>query len=330
MMKKYKLLIVGCGELGSRHLQAVSSLPEVNDVHIVDPKPEALKLGQSRLTEISDLNRNIKFSWSSEFNKSSSAGDLCVVATQAKGRCALIKEISKNLEYNEFLIEKIVSQSVEEYKSLMSFCETNNLSVWVNCKERAYGIHKYIKSRLNPNESIVFTILGGNHGLANNGIHAVDLFSYYDEGKQINNMYSRIDSTLHPSKRGKDIFDLSGVLYGRSEKGCDFMLNFAGNHESPGIITIISPSRRFIVDHFRKFAYENYAETDWQWNKIPIDEDWNVSHMSKKFVWDILTKNSCDLPTLKECYPAHDFILNTTLPYFNQLLGTDNNYCPVT
>ena len=43
MNEKFKILIVGCGELGSRHLQAVATLPTVEEIEaelneIVDQK----------------------------------------------------------------------------------------------------------------------------------------------------------------------------------------------------------------------------------------------------------------------------------------------------
>ena len=325
-----KILLVGCGQLGSRHLQAIAALREVNEIHVVDPNKGSLDLGKLRLKEISDINRKIKFSWLNELKNGSSNGDLCIIATQAKGRCPLVKEITRSLKYKNFLIEKIVTQSMDEYEDLMSFCKKNNLKVWVNCKTRAYAIHKYIKSRLDQKEPFFFSDCGGNHGLANNGIHAADLFVFYDETTQIKSNGCRIDSILHPSKRGRGIFDLSGILQGYSKKGSDLLISYQSNHESPDHITIVSPRGRFIVDHFQKVAYESSAASKWEWRRIPIKENYLVSHTTKTFARDILLKGKCDLPTLFECFPAHRFILSVLLPYFTRLLRTNNNYCPVT
>ncbi|MFA7677419.1 MAG: Gfo/Idh/MocA family oxidoreductase [Candidatus Omnitrophota bacterium] len=325
-----KILLVGCGQLGSRHLQAVASLKGVTEVHVVDPSPEAIELGKSRLSQVADLNKNIKFSWFEDLDKSSQAGDLCLIATQAKGRCQLIERVAKEFNYKKFLIEKIVSQSVEEYESLISFCKANDIAVWVNCKKRAHGIQKYIKSKLKSNEPIIFSSVGGNHGLANNGVHQIDLFVFYDGSSRLYSSGLKIDDKIHPSKRGKEIFDLSGSLYGYSDRGSKFMLSFSDSNPSPDLIVINAASSRFLIDHFQKFAYESYLDQDWQWSKILIDEEWRVSHMSKKFVSDILTTGNCQLPTLEDCYLSHEFILNNLLPHFNRLLKRDSKYCPVT
>lgn len=330
-MKQYKILVVGCGQLGSRHLQAVASLENISEIHIVDPDNNSLELGKARLKEINDLNQNIKFSWFKELNKNSTNGDLCIVATQAKGRCSLVKEVSEMLHYRNFLIEKIVSQSVAEYEDLLSFCSKRDVLAWVNCKARAYTIHKYVKSKLKPSELITFSAVAGNHGLTNNGIHEVDLFVFHDGATQLKSTGSRIDPILHPSKRGQEIFDLSGSLRGNSEKGSRFVITFADDHDCFDHITINAPSSRFFIDHYRQFFLESYPESDWEWKRIELkEENWLVSHMTKKFAFDILNSGTCELPTLLDCFPAHQFILSELLPHFNQLLHKNYDYCPVT
>lgn len=325
-----KVLIVGCGQLGSRHLQAAASLKNIDEIHVVDPNPDSLNMGRARLEEIADLNESIKFRWFDEFNSVSAGGDLCVVATQANGRYHLVKQAAQRLGYKKFLIEKVVAQSIEEYQDLISFCEGNKISVWVNCKTRAYCVHKYIKAKLNPKEPVIFTDIGGNWGLGTNGLHSVDTFVFYDEAKKLISAGSKIEPVLCPSKRGVDVFDLNGSLTGFTEKGSHFFVSFLPDNNSPDQIYIVSKSGRFIVDHFQKFAYESYPEDGWQWQRISIDENWDVSAMSKTFIGDILSKESCELPTLVDCFPAHEFILRQLQPHFNNLLGVNNDYCPIT
>ncbi|MFH1428303.1 MAG: Gfo/Idh/MocA family oxidoreductase [Candidatus Margulisiibacteriota bacterium] len=321
------VLLIGCGELGSRHLQAAVSLSEISEIYIVEPNSSSIERGKTRINEVSDLNPKIKFKWFNNLEDAPVNGDLCIVATQAGGRAALIKQASE-LGYQNFFIEKIVTQSVSDYQSLLDLAAQKGLKVWVNCKTRAYGVHKYIKSCLDPNAPIVFTDMGGNHGLANNGVHSVDLFVFYDGSENLISSGSRIDQVLHKTKRG--LLDLSGTFNGHTEKGSDFMVSFAGSHNSPDHISIVSSKCRFIVDHFQKFAWESHADKNWKWQNIPIDDNWSVSFMSKAFIQDILNNNTCELPTLLDCYPAHKFILSELQPHFNMLTGEQNDYCPVT
>ena len=144
-------------------------------------------------------------------------------------------------------------------------------------------------------------------------------------------MNTHVDPIAHPSKRGNDLFDLSGILTGASNKGSQLTISFLNSETGPDLITIFTPRGRFIVDHFQKFAYESYPfVNNWQWHRFQIDENWMVSHMTRKFVEDILIRDDCRLPTLQDCLPAHQFILNSLLPHFNKLLNVNQNFCPVT
>jgi predicted dehydrogenase len=330
MKKSLRFLIVGCGELGSRHLQSISALPNVEEITVVDSNPASLALGKERVADVPNQTTGINFKWVSSLEEFEGSMDLCVVATLAGGRCSLIKEIFEKCDVSKMIVEKIVSQSVSEYEDLLRFVEKENYSVWVNCNTRGFPIHQHIKSQLNPDEPIIFTSVGGNHGLANNGIHVADIFLFHEGSGSIESVGSAIDPHLHASKRGSNYFDLSGTLQGKTKRGSHFSLSYAGDHYASEHITISTKSYRCIVDHIIGWACENEGDGSSEWKQIPFDRDIYVSHLTKKFVHDILTKGACELPTLQECFPAHRYILGTLNPYFNQLLGRESNLCPVT
>ena len=101
-----RILIVGCGQIGTRHLQAIASLPQVSQVEIVDPHPWAERLGQERLAEIPDRRATTTFRWLSSLEDASIGGDLCIVATQADIRCQVVRQVAESLAYSNFLLEK--------------------------------------------------------------------------------------------------------------------------------------------------------------------------------------------------------------------------------
>lgn len=329
MTKKFNIMIVGCGELGSRHLQAVATLPLIETITVVDPRPDAIERGQKRLKDVPGLSDQTTFQWFSSLEKIKDRRcDLCIVATQAKGRCHVVRQVAEVSECRSFLLEKIVAESVREYEDLMRFSQEHSLSVWVNCKTRAYPITKRIKEKLNPSEPILFNVLAGNHGLANNGIHEADLFAFFDECKSIEGRGCSIDPVLQPSKRGAHLFDLSGTLLGVTEKGSQLTLSFAGDHEGPDHISVVTKSYRSIVDHMCRWACE--SDRGGPWKAVPFEGNLMVSNMTKVFAMDILTTGRCELPTLEACYPAHRFILSELQPHFEKLLKKNLGYCPVT
>ena len=326
----HRILIVGCGEIGSRHLQAIAGVDAVGEIEVVDPLPERLALGQERLAEIGVTRPRAQVRWLTSLKDASRGGRLCVVATQAAGRRQVVEEVVERLEYPAFLLEKLVTQSVDDYEALLKFCERRGASAWVNCKTRAYPFHRAARLRFDPAVPIQFNVMGGNHGLANNGIHSVDLFVYYDRCRALTDTGTAIEPILHPSKRGADLFDLSGTLSATSDKGSVLTITFAAGHLAPPCYLVSSDNYRFALDQWSRWAWEADAGTGWQWRPVPFEGDLAISTMSKSFVADILTRSETELPTLQGCYPAHAYLLSTLQPHFSRLLRRELDRCPAT
>ena len=49
----YRILLIGCGNIGSRHLQAFVKIPHTLKIDIIEHNNSSKKLGLSRLQEIS-------------------------------------------------------------------------------------------------------------------------------------------------------------------------------------------------------------------------------------------------------------------------------------
>ena len=328
MNKPSRVLIVGCGQLGSRHLQAVATLPQVQEIEVVDPRPESLQLGQARVAEMTDRQPQLTVRWLSSLEEATRSGDLCIVATQAQGRCSLVRTIAEELGYSSFLLEKLVAQSVSEMEDLLTFTRARNLAIWVNCKTRAYPFHRRVKQRLDPADPMIFSVVGGNLGLANNGIHAADLFVFFDGACRIASAGSFLDPMLHRTKRGT--CDLSGVLHGYTDKGSHFILSYDSRDEQFEHWSITTRRYRCLVDHLQRWAVESDAESGWAWRPVPFEGDLRVSQMTKAFAAQILTTGRCELPMLTESAVAHRFILSVLQPHFRRLMEREVECCPVT
>jgi predicted dehydrogenase len=327
---KHRILIVGCGDIGSRHLQAVASIPGVREIEVVDPSPESLQLGRDRLEEVNDRNPSIAYRWLSSLDNATSGGGLCILATRAEGRGRLFRDVVENLGYSSFILEKIVEQSVDDMEGLMRFSGERGVAAWVNFKTRAYRFHQLVKSKSDPSEPVTLKTIGSNHGLATNGIHSVDLFAFYDGGSLIQSAGSQVDPVLHPSKRGDSVFDLSGVLRGRSENGGQLSVEFS---QDPGFwahTTIETSKYSWTVDHLSRKAFESDTKSPNSKREIPFDGPILISEMTRDFARDILESGTCKLPTLEESMVSHRFIFGELQPHFSKLLGREIDRCPVT
>jgi len=86
-----RIALVGCGNIGSRHLQAVASLHGGTIIDIVEPRTQARSVAESRLAEIGI--RDKIFTWHQSIDELKNESDLVIVATQASGRAELIRQL---------------------------------------------------------------------------------------------------------------------------------------------------------------------------------------------------------------------------------------------
>ena len=329
MPDRSRVLLIGCGQLGSRHLQAAALTPSVTEIEVVDPQPESRELGKKRLEEVENQNPKLQVRWLSSLREAASEADLCIVATRAQGRVGQIREAA-GLGCRRFLVEKIVAPSISEYEELIGFSRQRSLSIWVNCQGRGHPFHQKARQLLRDGGPIVFSVVGGNHGLATNGVHAADLFVFYTGAESIQEAGVWVDPVLHPSKRGEELFDLSGTLCGVSGNGSRFFLSYAGDHRNYEQFSVAGRDYRFLVDHLNLWSAESGPSTGGQWRASFLSEDLRVSRMTRRFAEQILTEGRCDLPTLEESFVAHRFILESLRPHFNRLLKKEALLCPVT
>jgi predicted dehydrogenase len=323
-----KILIAGCGELGSRFLQAAVTLKEISEIDIVEPGEKARETAAKRMNEMGRDMLTLTVNWFSDLDEVTSSGDMVVIATQADVRLAVFEKILAK-GYRNFLVEKIVTQSEKDYTRMMQLADQHKANVWVNCKTRNYPIWEYIKTKIDPADKLVYHSIGGNHGICTNGLHTTDLFVFLTNAEKLNIVAERFDKKLTLTKRGK--YDVSGQLqFENPANKSTLLLDYEATHTQMPMEILMTDKYRWVVDNSTRQGFESSVAGDVKLTPIPFEGDVSVSVMSIGFIADILKNNTCELPTLAECFAAHKAIFNATLPLFNELLGKNDDNCPIT
>jgi ketopantoate reductase len=131
------ILLVGCGNVGFRYLQAINKL-DLSFKCIVIEKNNLLRQKIRK-----KFNFNFKF-----FNsipKNFTNYDLCIVSTQAKDRYKAIVTLWNKINCKNWILEKnlgISSKEIYEIKKLLQ-----NYNVWINTPLRIFQVYKYLKKK---------------------------------------------------------------------------------------------------------------------------------------------------------------------------------------
>ena len=88
-----KIILVGCGNIGSRHLQAIAKLPFEIKVDIVESNDDAQILEKTRLNKIPYDKSTHKFFWHKSINELTNVAEIIIIATNSVGMVKLLSEL---------------------------------------------------------------------------------------------------------------------------------------------------------------------------------------------------------------------------------------------
>jgi predicted dehydrogenase len=318
-MQKKHILLVGCGSLGSRHLQGIAKIPSPLKISVIEPNQNNVQIAKERLKQISSHNHTISwFSNSDDIPQS----DLVIVATTSFGRSSLIKKLLKN-NHSRFLIEKIVCQSKEEYESLLVEMETHHSKGWVNTSRRYFPFYKTMKEYFSDTNSIHFSVKSGNIGLGTNAIHFIDLFLWF-----VNTTNIMLTENLHndilPNKRGKDFVEFAGTITGKTDLNSTISISSTLHGDLPIIVDIQENEKKLTIDETNQHILECHNLP-----KIPFHRIYQ-SDLTPNIVSDILKKDQCYLPTLSDSFVLHSELFRIFNNHIQKILNKQSPLCPIT
>ncbi len=318
------ILIVGAGNIGSRHIQSLISISEFS-LFVIDP---TLSSRENILSIIGEHNYK-KVTFLDNINQINLKIDFAIVSTDASPRKKIIIELLK-FGVKNFLIEKIVCQSTSDYLELLD--ETNNkANVWVNFPRRYMPIYDHLKKSLKKDdEPIRMLVDAGNLGIACGAIHQIDLFQYLTDAVEFKIQEEFLKLKVIETKR-KNYIDFAGNFIIETDNNSSLTLNFTEDEFWP-LLEIYRNSKRYvIIDSDNCFSKTALKSDMWQWkeNRIKAEQPL-VSRITVKIINDIINNGDCKMPTLADSFITHKLILDVLLDYYNKNIDNSKNILPIT
>lgn len=287
MSKTLRILVVGAGQIGSRHIQALASIPDVDEVVAVDPLPESRERATQRWRDVPG-HEGKRLSVVAEMDQVGGASfDLAVLATNAPGRLEHFRHVVA-LGIRYVLAEKLLFQSVAELEEALDLCRTAGVSLYPNYVYRYASPWRLLSDRLNG-QAFEMRVVAGDIGLATNLPHWLDLFEFL-AGSSLSELSIELTRPAYPSKRGGGLVDFSGSAAGRSSSGALLTLRFADGVGVP-VATISTSDGNWILDEGNSTITGSLAEPGMQL-EMPM-----VSRITARAVPDILARRTV-LPDL--------------------------------
>lgn len=328
MKDKKNIVIVGCGQIGSRHLQGVIKLGLDLKLQIVEPSEQAQKTAADRAAQAKTEGQEISIEWLKDASKLDRRSDLAIVATSSKEREQAITQLLEMGGHKRFLVEKMVCQSKDEYERLLERFRKYEAGGWVNTIRR-YNESYQSYAPLFSNGRIVMNIAAGNLGLGSNAIHYLDLFAMFQGNNEIKLNGGHLDKALSPNKRGAGFVEFTGTITGENPAGSFLSISFLPFNSPVASVYIRGEKNMALIDEVKGNTLLCSTDKQGKWEEGKYAEPM-VSVITTQVARDIFEKNSCLLPSIEDSYSQHMELFRVFNEQIKLITGKLPEKCPVT
>lgn len=316
-------LLVGAGQLGSRYLQGLRSVPEPLHVTVVDSSAEALVLAERRWDEARLAGPHPRPMFQKSVREAVERGpavwDLAIVSTTAKHRLEAVTEIVAGTAIEHWVLEKVLAQSSTDVRALKDQVGAVS-AAFVNTCLRMMPGYGALKNLVVP--PLRVEILGGRWGLASNAIHFVDMVAWMTGAQMLDVVAGSDSGGWYRSKRPGH-YDMTGVVNAAFTDGSNLAMVARAN-DDPLIISIAdSAGSSWTIDQASGSARTGKGET------LRVDFELQ-SAMTPRLVTGLLRAGSCDLTRLQESARMHELLLDALLHDWNAATGSSDSRVPIT
>lgn len=321
-----KLVIIGAGQLGSRHLQALSNLDEETIIYVQDPSKLALINAEKRFKEVFIKSNPIEVQYIENINDIPQSIDLAIISTNSDVRKMMIENLLAQREIKYMIMEKFLFTKIEDFYSINKLLQKKKVKAWVNCPRRMMEFYINLKNNIMNEKILEFNVYGTLWGLATSSIHMIDILSYLTDYKEYKILYERLDSNPIKSKR-KGFYELTGNITG-TMGNINFNFSSYRSGNVPYTIQIITDCSLYNIRDVEGRYWLSKKENNWNVEEHKFDFIFQ-SQMTHLAVQQILDNDQSYLTSYDESLKLHLPLFECFNNYFNRN-GHDIDFCPIT
>ena len=226
MARDIRVVIVGAGQLGSRHLQALALTKLPLTVEVMDVSAESLTVAEARWHEMptNPLVSGVKFVRS--IDELTPEIDVAIVATGSMGRLAVTKQLLETKRVKYMILEKFLFPRLSDFDEAQRLIDAAGVKVFVNCGRRRRKFYNRMRELFRGEKKFFMSVSGANWGLGCNAIHMLDLYSFLSDQKIFSSDIEYLDADHIDSKR-KGYIEFTGSLRVKSPKGTLLLTSYA-------------------------------------------------------------------------------------------------------
>jgi hypothetical protein len=322
------IAIIGSGQIGSRHLQALAAAGRDNSIFITDSSEESLKIAFQRYQEVSNDD-------SPEVIVCKSMDELpqnlfmVVVATGSMVRRQVIEKLLSHAKVDFLILEKFLFPSLEDYDIIGQLLIDYSIKTYVNTPRRMFSHFQELKEKLKTPFDIHLSGIGW--GLACNVVHFMDIMSYLAGDNGVAKIDLISDGKLYESKRSGYV-EFFGTVRVVDRQGNTGTFTCYAEGDRPLLMTLSDNHCSYVIKETDKPSI----------SELIVDEgDLNVfveqiivprqSQLTNLLLDDFIQRGTCVLPEYHLSASIHQLVLQCFLNEYRRLKNDQHlTLCPIT
>lgn len=319
------IAVIGSGQLGSRHLQALAALEQPCNIVVVEPSANARQVARDRYLAVQSNERH-RLVMLANTSTLPAELDLVIVATTADVRLCIIEDVLRRSKVRNWLLEKILFQRLEDY-SIANRLLQDNPAVWVNLGQRLWPFFIELKERFADDPDLELQVIGSNWGLGCNAVHNVDIARFLWSGDLRH--HADLDKELIDSKRAtfKEFTGAISTMQGAKVRVRQ--ISYAKG-DSPFSFVVSHPTVQMIWRVNAGRLYESAANTNWRWSEREMIAPLQ-SVVTTRLAREMLQGSAdCGLPRFADAVSVHLETIQALLAGAKRNGIYLGNVCPIT
>ena len=286
----FRIKIIGAGQLGSRHFQALKGVKQPLDIQVIDPSDASLQVAKERYESVPSGQPH-QISFSTSFDRTDDT-DIAIVATNSDVRRKALESLFDASETKLLVIEKLLFSQRADYAEVERKLAETGAKAWVNCPMRVMPVYEQIRANIATTQ-ISYRVTGSQFGLVTNAIHYIDHAVHLSGCEEFELDTSGLDRTPIPSKR-PGFLELNGTLVACFADGSRCEITCYPSGTAPVVVEIFNEKCRYVVRESEGKLWHAGESSKWGWaeQEAPIPYQ---SQITTEVIESLLNAGDCGL-----------------------------------
>ncbi len=312
----YNVLIIGFGNIGFRHLQAINKSSHRINITIVDKNINSFKK-LKYVKSKHNINNYLKINKIQNKNFF-----LTIIATDSKNRYILIKTLLKNIKTKNLIIEKVLEQSYDNLIKLKNLLRYKR-NCWVNSPYKSMDVFKQIKYNI-PSNSNHLVVKGFNWGMACNFFHQILIHNLFFKNSKLADIKIDQSSYWLPSKR-RGYYEIFGKIKLIFKKSKLTLICKNKEKKETSCYYIISKDNEKFIKY--KLDSKNFIKNRIKYKCKNIELQSNLSNI---YLDQLIKNNKCKLPKLNNSINLHLPLIKSLHKHWQKYYNKNTRNLPIT